>query len=268
MNISFDELIRRLSASDIVEGIALFGSQRSAISDYDLLLVVKTLPVPIFQMFTTIEQNMADVIFVQMETVNTVLELETAVHPYSPEGMLLHKMQKATILYDGTGKLKDVQRRASHHPDLLEKLQDTYSGWFWHNHSLMHMKRMSQSADPIYQMAVALMLMTVLAEISRVYFQMRGIIWEGEKAALRYFQAHDKDFFEGLLEALSASTTAHRLAAYEHLLDIAVGNVWGGDISAVYLREVAHTPENLDRALMFWEQLVGNGHANPESNRP
>src|SRR5690349_6531856 len=59
--LTLEAALARLAASPQVDGLALFGSRATdevAASDYDVLILVKTLPVGIFQMLTHIGGRM------------------------------------------------------------------------------------------------------------------------------------------------------------------------------------------------------------------
>ncbi|HKZ68970.1 MAG TPA: nucleotidyltransferase domain-containing protein, partial [Anaerolineales bacterium] len=148
--LSFDEVVARLAVSEAVDGLALFGSRStddaSPISDYDLLILVKDLPVRIFQMLTHIEQRMADIVFVETEIADRVLVSAARVSANSFEGMFLLKMRKAQIIHDASGRLGRVQQLIKQEAQLLDRLLPSpepalYAVWFWQNHGLYHMKR-------------------------------------------------------------------------------------------------------------------------------
>lgn len=265
--LSLEQTIDSLSASPLIDGIALFGSRAGThdnpISDYDLLLLVTELPVPIFQMFTHIGGRMADLVFVETAAADRILIQTEPVAPNSFDGMQLQKMLTVQIVYDASGRLAQLQQHARQ-----RQAQDTlflpasenalYDACFWPNHALYHMKRMAQSDDPTYLTAVDMMLISSLTGLWRAYYQVRDLRWEGEKAAVRYWQAHDPAYLEWLRECMSEPDRHKKLAQYEALLRhtlAPVAPLWEGDVSAVYLRNTPHTEANLRTALEFWEGL-------------
>ena len=267
--LSLDETLAALAASDTVDGLALFGSRAAArddpVSDYDLLVLVTQLPLPIFQMFTHIAGRMADVVFLDTATVDTVLQAKQPVSMTSFEGMQLQKMLKIQIEYDPSGRLtqlKDYARQRQTTGDLYLPADDgaLYETRFWLNHGLCHMKRMIQSDDEVYLIAVDMMLLGSVSSICRDYHKVRGIPWQGEKAAVRYLQAYDPAYLEQLRTCIAASDRQDKLALYEQLVTqtlAPVDQLWRGDITAIYLRGAEHTPANLDNALRFWQGLFG-----------
>lgn len=262
---SLEQVIAALSASPLIDGIALFGSRAGThdnpISDYDLLLLVTKLPVPIFQMFTHIGGRMADLVFLETVAADHILAQAKPVAPNSFDGMQLQKMFTAHIVYDASGRLARLQQHAHQRQDNLflpVSENALYDACFWPNHALYHMKRMAQSDDPTYLTAVDMMLTTSLSGLWRAYYQVRDLRWQGEKAAVRYWQVNDPDYLQRLRECMAEPDQHKKLALYEALLRhtlAPVAPLWEGDVSAVYLRDTPHTDANLRAALDFWEGL-------------
>ena len=78
---TLDEVLDRLSQAHDVVGLAMFGSRlnagASSISDYDLLILVENPPVRIFQMLSHIDGRMADIVFVEVDSVVQLLASDT-----------------------------------------------------------------------------------------------------------------------------------------------------------------------------------------------
>jgi hypothetical protein len=264
-SLSLEETLTVLSVSPLVDGIALFGSRAGAhdnpISDYDLLLLVTELPVPIFQMFTHIGGRMADLVFADTVSTDHALTLNEPIRANTFDALLLQKIRTAHIVYDASGRLERLQQHTQHREDdlFLPVSENTlYDACFWLNHALYHMKRMAQSHDPAYLMAVDMMLTTSLSSLWRAYYQVRDLRWEGEKAAVRHWQVHDPDYLQALRECIAEPDRQKKLAQYEALLQQTLAPVtplWQGEVSAVYLRNISHTEANLRAALEFWEGL-------------
>ena len=103
-----------------------------------------------------------------------------------------------------------------------------------------------------------LMLHTGLGDLCRAYFRVRGLPWEGEKAALRWLQTHDAPFLAQLRDCLAASGRPRRLELYASLVAAAlapVGEPWRPGLTAGYLDPPPESPAQLDTALEFWESL-------------
>ncbi len=262
------ETVERLAASPTVLGIAYFGSRSSReqdlASDYDLFLLVDTQPVEIFQMLTYIDGRMADIVISEWETADRVLGLTDRVEARSAEGMLITKMWDALIVYDPTTRLAELQEQL-HSRNKMEAwlrfatVHDQYATWFWQNHGLLHIKRMMQSSDPIYQTAADMLLLSCLADLCRSYYIARGLLWQGEKAALRYLQHHDPDFLNSFRTCLAETDRRHKIAHYAQLLTTAlapIGALWMPGDTATYLRDPSAQPGKVDEALTFWEGLL------------
>ena len=273
MNLTFEETLRRLSAAETVDGLALFGARRAgvgapedthSISDYDLLVLVKEMPVAIFQLLTYIEGRVADVVFYPTALVDQLDQEHQPVAASSFEGYFLQKMDRAQILYDASGRLARAQRYVQSHtaPTTLylpTSASERYQDWFWLNHSLIHMQRMAQSSDPIYLAAADLMLMGSLATLCRIYYRLRNLPWEGEKAALRTLQTADPAYVQLLQTALAEPDRQAKLGYFAQLVQATLqpaGELWQAGTTAVYLREPSEQPTLVTLALNFWEGLL------------
>jgi hypothetical protein len=266
--LTLDETLERLAASPLVDGLAPFGSRTvdagDPVSDYDLLILVQDPPVRIFQMLTHIDGRIADVVFVETETVDHLLERDEAVESTSTEGRLMLKMRAAQIVHDASGRLERVreytlQRIQSGHWLLPTPESDLYAAWFWKNHFLFHVKRMAQSRNPIYHTAADIMLLGGLSDLCRVYHNVRSLPWEGEKAALRYLQIHDPDYLKLLQACIAETDRLRKIRLCERLVTqtlALVGPLWTLGITSAYLRDAALHPGQVREALTFWESLL------------
>lgn len=267
-SLTFEETVRRLAAAPTVEGLAIFGSrpnnQENPVSDFDLLVLINAQPVAIFQLFTHIDGRMADIVIIHSETVARLLGLDETVTLRSAEGMLVHKVWGAEIVYDPSGLLNRLQLHVHRRSTVTDWLhfaseQEQYSTWFWQNHGLAHVKRMSQSTDPIYLTAADMMLMTGLAGLCRSYFVARQLLWEGEKAALRYLQEHDPNFLLAFQACFAMVDRKTKVAHFEQLLATALAPIaplWNDGVAAVYLQDPAAMPTQVADALTHWESLL------------
>ena len=81
-SLSFDQTLAQLTASAQVDGIAEFGSRTTdhglPTSDYDLLILVKQLPARVFQLVTTIDRKLADVVLADKAARNNNLTITIA----------------------------------------------------------------------------------------------------------------------------------------------------------------------------------------------
>src|SRR6266511_2183228 len=110
--LSLNDTIEYLTQSALVDGIAEFGSRASqdvsAASDYDLLILLTSLPMRVFQLLTTIDGRLADIVLVETETADS--QLATGERPTALfEALFARKMQTALIHYDRSGLLHRLQ---------------------------------------------------------------------------------------------------------------------------------------------------------------
>jgi predicted nucleotidyltransferase len=263
--LSLDEVVAHLSHSNLVEGVALFGSSLTTTteptSDYDLLVMLSNPPVHIFQMQTYIAGRIADIAFVETDTADRVLALDKPVSPTSSEGYLIGWLEGAQIVYDGEARrLERIQQKLKSQDWRWHAgIQDFYADWFWLNFDLRHIQRMAASNDPLYLMVVDMRLMACISGICRAYCRLHGVHWRGEKAALRYLQAHDPHYFELLQQAVAEVNRTQRITLCEQLVERTladVGGLWPAGATAAYLKDPAAQPERVEEAFQLWEQLL------------
>src|SRR5258706_6869806 len=168
-------------------------------------------------------------------------------------------MQTAQIVYDDFGRLARADALARAGGGLAPvSYVDQYGAWFWLNHALIHIKRMVQADDPVYHTAVDLMLCGVLHDICRAYFQVRGLPWEGEKAALRYLQQYDGAYLARLRECLAVNDRARKIDLFGQLVAETlrpIGETWQPGCTAVALDGPARAAADAQAALDFWQSL-------------
>jgi predicted nucleotidyltransferase len=196
-HLSLEEAVVRLKAAPLVDGIAEFGSRATAqtgpASDYDLLILVQDIPTNVFQMITTIDGRLTDVVLVPVKTVNLLLTASETPKSGSFEALFIQKMRTAHILYDATKRLQQVQQlitseRWKVQASNNQHESNLYAAWFWQGFGLLHLERMVQSQDPIHLSAFDMMLTSCLFGTWRSYFEVRRIAWEGDKKAILYGQ--------------------------------------------------------------------------------
>jgi predicted nucleotidyltransferase len=268
-HLSLDEVIELLVKSPLVDGIAEFGSnitsQADRTSDYDLLILVEELPMRVFQMVTSIQGRVADVILVEVELVDRLLTSSEPPQPRSFEALFAHKMQTARIRYDASLRLQKVQRLVTNRAwkkstSSIHEDSDAYSVWFWLSHSLLHIERMSQSQDPNYLTAVDMMLTSGLTTAWRGYFDIRRIKWEGEKAAIRFWTEHDQDYLKAVSRCMEVKSRAESLMAYRALVELTldpIGVPFKQGVTGVILAG-ENRSEDLQAVLRHWLKVLGS----------
>jgi hypothetical protein len=259
----------RLKASSLVDGLAAFGSraqsQSGAASDYDLLALVDALPAPVVQMIPTIGGRLADIILVETDTADALLLAGEPPESRSFAGLFARKMQTARILHDVSGRLQRVQQMVTDAEweatnASAPSATGLYAAWFWQSLGLLHLERLLQSQVPISLTAFDMMLTSCLSATWRAYFDVRGVPWEGEKAALRHWAEHDPGYLEVLRQCVAVADRAEQLDVYRELVArtlAPVGPVFGKGETAVILSASDDTAADVQRTLQFWNALFG-----------
>jgi hypothetical protein len=265
-----DEVLARLAASPIVDGLALFGSRPAGVadpaSDYDLLLLVHSQPVQIFQLLTSIDGRLADVVLVETALADRALAPSAApVAPFSFESMYLLKMGHAEIVYDASGRLHQARQKVTTRPRAAwlqgSSHAAVYAAWFWQNHTLVHLQRIVNAQDEAHRTEFDLMLAAALGDLGRAYYTLRDLPWEGQKTAVRYWERHDPDFLAQLRACLGTAGRQEKLAGYRLLVAQALapaGGLWPPGVTAVYLADPAQHETHAATALSYWNELLGS----------
>src|SRR5258708_3947256 len=260
-HLSLDAALARLAANERVDGLALFGSRAGGkalpASDHDLLILISSLPVSIFQMLSHIDGRMADIVFVLTAQSDRLLDGAGPVAANTQDGRFLLKIQTAQIVYDASGRLaraQELARRGGWRTPAAPA--GAHNAWFFLNHGIFHVQRMLRANDPVYDTAADLMLYGALHDICRVFCQVRDLPWEGEKAAVRYLQQHDAAYLAQLRECLAAADRARKVALFEQLVIETlrpVGETWQPGCTAVALDGPVTAEADVQTALDFWQ---------------
>lgn len=262
---TLQQVLARLRDHLSVHAIVIVGSLRrgtlSPASDYDLVLVLERMPVPIHVGYTSIDGRMTDVIFVEAETIER-LEANTGGVPVDgADGSLARWLQSGDIVFDRHGAVSRLQqtlrlREESEPPGFSAK----YASWFSINYNLNHNKRMLRSDVPIYLMALDLRLLYSVFELLPAYLRFRDLPWRGEKDVLQYLAEHDAACFAMLQAYLAETDRARKLTIYERLASRVVepvGALWPEEATALQFSPDAElTPSLVEDGLTFWHQLV------------
>jgi hypothetical protein len=203
---------------------------------------------------------MADIVFVLTAQADRLLAGAGPVATNTSDGRFLLKMQTAHIVYDASGRLARAQALAQQGGwQAPSAYADQYGAWFWHNFGLYQIKRMAQADDPLYHMAVDLMLCGGLGDICRAYYRLRHLPWEGEKAAMRHLQQHDPAYLGLLRECLAATERARKVQLFEQLVIETLrplGQAWQPGCTTVILDGPDATSAQIETALHLWQSLL------------
>lgn len=265
--LSLREVLKRLMAAPAVDGIAEFGSrsaeQASAWSDYDLLVLVRAVPAAVFQMVTTIDRRLADIVLVDVETAEGILTAAEPPQPQSFAGLFAQKMHSAHILYDASERLHKVKQLVTGEAWAAQSAKgrmspDAYGDWFWLSFGLLQLERMGSARDPVYEVAVDMMFSACLPATWRAYFALRAIPWEGEKAAIRFWEEHDAAYLGAVRESLASNRREQKIAAYRNLVELTlnpIGRPLAHGETALILQG-RNEREDILAVLDFWESLL------------
>jgi len=263
---TIDVVLSRLAASDVVDGLALYGSRTGGVpgSDYDILVLATERPGGMTQVFTHVDGHATDVLFLDAATYDEVMAGRRRVNASTVDAVFLRKLPHAEIVVDRSGRLargRDAGLDAGLDGDWLRppSYSSQYLLWFSLNFSLAHMKRLAASIDPAYVVAIDLMLGAQPGLACRTYFAMRRLPWDGEKAAVRHLQQHDPGYLALLRECLASTDRSQKLDRYERLAALTLepfGDVWAADAAAASFETPVHDAAQVNDALDLWARIL------------
>lgn len=262
--ISLDEVVARLTRHRAVESIAILGSGArgtlNPASDFDILVVLSEAPVPVSLLLTTIDQRLAEVVFLSAGTIERWLRMEIY-DPASNAGPMLRRLQKARVAFDRAGRMTRLYEKARSRVWKEEHIQqEIWEAWFSCNYNLLHTKRLLLSTDPVYLLAVDLRLLPGIYDQWKAYFLVRQLPWQGDKEAIRYLMSHDPDYVALLQQCLAEADRERKVQLYEKLTALTLaplGSLWSYDTTAIEVQSEGEVqPELLQAAFAWWEQLI------------
>jgi len=261
---TLDELITRLAAQPVVDGVLLMGSTASTPtpdSDYDLLLVVNEVPTPVHLVVTVVDERFTEVYVETTQQIDDLINSDRPINTHSFDGALVVWFQTGRIAFDRTGWLQRAQEQLRLNPRLVPPGDgEMYRTWFGINYNVQQTRRMLHAADRWYHQAVDFRLLYSLPEVVIGYLRVRGLPWHGEKWALRYLYANDPYFFDLFQRCITTLDRADKFALYEQMAAHAlepVGGMWSAHATAVNFDDDAHAqPGAVDVALRWWTRLL------------
>jgi predicted nucleotidyltransferase len=264
---TLEELAARLKNSDNVLAVAVIGSagedKLNPASDYDLLIVLKAMPISITGGVTNLEGRLTDIIFAisqDIERLSRVDNNEITIN--SIQGAMLRWLKNARIKFDKTGHLELLQERVKNgFSARLPSEGEVYSRLDKASYNLAHTKRMMASEDPDYQIAIDLRLLYQLADLMVDYFFVRGLPWQGEKHAIRYWRLHDPTYLNLFIKCINEKDRLRRIDHYSELASVTmapIGELWySGDTRFRLSPDSEMTIGNIRAAEEFWQSLLG-----------
>lgn len=266
--LTLEEVIVRLSKSEAVEGILLIGSANegrlTSASDYDLVVVLNTMLVPLHVGLTWINHRLTDLLFVRSGELDDITALAEPVSAPKPMGRLIRWLQSGKILFDRSGRLQRCQSKLRTGTWTKAASEfEVYGSCFGVNYNLAQTRRMLASDDPDYRMTAKVrMAIYGTSGLLWDYFTIRRMPWKGEKKALRYLESHDPEYYELFHQFVKAGTCEKKLRLYEQLAKRTMapaGGLWGENDTALLFQEGTELqPGMVESALSFWNSLISN----------
>jgi predicted nucleotidyltransferase len=265
-DLSLDEVIDRLSQRPEVDGIVVIGSlsgkQFKPHSDYDLLLVMNQMPVPLQVGLTYINGRLTDIIFTTFKQINHCM-VDTASTALDEETYkILSWLQQGEVRHDRGGKLAIAKKMLSV-GKWDEKHEDTaaiYGRWQNTNYNIAQHRRMLESGDEIYDTALSLRFLYMCRQLWEDYFLVRGLKSQGDKQDIRYLKEIEPSFLSSFQELLACQDLTEKQVQYEA---VAAGvfapfaTMWDeGETSMVIYANGKWQPGKIQEALDFWATLV------------
>lgn len=257
VNLSIEEVISRLEKHEDVESVLLAGSGGNKAllphSDYDLILVLKKMPVPLFSVFTYIDHRITDVFFFTTEEIDNILSKEK-LDADDMEGKLITWLQDGKITVDKSDKLEKLKAKVS---SLEVTDLKKYAAWFGINYNYAQNMRYFNSKDEDYLKALDIRLLYCVAETLTGYFSLRNMPWRGEKAAIKYFRENDPKFLEVFEQYSVADSRDKKVELYTELVKLIlspVGEIWGNNIEGITIKK-DFSKKSVEQGLAFWDSL-------------
>lgn len=139
---------------------------------------------------------------------------------------------------------------------------DAYGAWIGVNYNLIHTRRLIQSHDPVYLHAAELRIALYgVTSIVFSYFRIRKLLWEGDKAAIRYLMDHDPSYFAVLQQFLRESDLRRKFALYEQLAAATLApmsSLWDSETTVLWHDGVPSSLETLAQTQAFWDKLFAS----------
>lgn len=259
------EVLARLRAHPAVEGLVTVGStgqdSLTPASDYDVLIVLADMPAPLRVGITYVNHRLTDLLFATTQHVAHILTATEAIDGEVWAGRVARWLLAGHVEFDRHGNLQTAQSkvRSGNWIRMLGDA-DARAAWIEINYNLLHTRRLMRSNDSLYRQAAELrMAMYGAANLMLGYFRIRKLLWEGDKAAIRYLSTHDPPCFELLQQFLRASDLDRKFTLYEQLAAAVVapiGELWEGEPVVLWDDSTPTSGATLEGRFAFWEALI------------
>lgn len=260
-DLPLDALLHRLRRRREVVGLVMVGSLGHAAlkpeSDYDLLIVLDKLPLPLDVALTTIDGRVSDVLFCSLAQVEALLTVQTLT-ARMPERALLHWLHSGRIDYDRTGRLAQVRDHAPNVATAPDRAAQ-FRLWYAVNFNLLHGERLLRSGDEVYLLAMDFRFLYMLQEVLEAYLLNHGIPQRGEKHTIRHLQRHAPNHLWLYTAALHATDRRTKFLRYTQFAEIAlapVGGLWPGPDLTAFNLPLEMPLNQHNTAFAFWRDLL------------
>ena len=115
-----------------------------------------------------------------------------------------------------------------------------------------------QSYDTVHATVVDMMVISCMPRTWRANFDLRGLVWQGEKAALRYWAVHDQDYLALVRKCLDTQDRPQRVAVYRVLMERTIqpiGAPFNKGETALILEDPSKHASHLRMTLDYWSGL-------------
>ncbi|MCI0709529.1 MAG: hypothetical protein L0154_05135 [Chloroflexi bacterium] len=224
-DVSLAQTIENLSTHPDVMGILLIGStanQLKSHSDLDILIIVKD-GFPIDVALTYIDNRLTDLVF---RPVTLLENFPQVVQGGTSEASIVNWFRTGKIVFDHDGTLKTIQEQATA-VQIVPNENFRAGAQFGVLYNYHQNLRLWRSGDQLYHEALQMRLLYALSDIMISYFYLRGETWTGEKDAIRYWQAHDADYYHLFRTTMSTTDLNEKFALYEQLVELTLQPVGG-----------------------------------------
>ncbi|HYF65561.1 MAG TPA: nucleotidyltransferase domain-containing protein [Herpetosiphonaceae bacterium] len=265
--LSLESVLDQLSQHPAVDGLVTVGStgrdSLTPASDYDLLVVLAEMPVPLQVGVTYIDHRLTDLLFGTTAHIDNILAAAEPLDGETWEGRIARWLATGQVVFDRRGDLGRARSKVAGTAWIrpLEDI-DAYGAWIGVNYNLLHTRRLMASADPVYLQAAELrMSLYGVLNVLAGYFRIRRLRWEGDKAAVRYLMAADPGYLALVQEFVRESDPRRKFAAYERAAAATlapIGDIWQGEPTVLWADFSPPAWDTIEQGLEFWNRLLGN----------
>ncbi|MEZ4860628.1 MAG: DUF294 nucleotidyltransferase-like domain-containing protein [Caldilineaceae bacterium] len=262
---TLDQVITTLAQQTIVDGLIVVGSagrkEMTPASDYDLVLILGEMPVPLHTGVTYIDGRFTDLVFHTSEQIEQILAATTPFDFWDWTGRLVGWLLEGQVCFDRYSRVGAAQAKARNGTWLASAdNQAAYGAWQRINYNLAVVRRYLSSTDPNYLVA-ADMRMAIYGpqDLFWNYFAVRGLPPASEKQQIHYLQQHDPAFLARFNRFLAEPNRSEKFRLYEELAAevlAPVGRLWQDGETVLNLTAEVVTPAMEQQALSLWESLI------------